>query len=267
MASGAYSTVAGGSGNTASADYSFAAGLNSLAQGQYTVAIGAWKCALDLRLELLYSLTELFAGRGANPRPSAPGSMVLADGQDTTTYGTSTNAFYARFAGGFNMYTGSSTSTGASLAAGSGSWSTLSDVNTKRAFVPVNGSQILDQLQDLTISSWQYKAQPSNIRHVGPTAQDFYRAFGGYGEDERRIVRDLLFHDRYHQVLIAVLCCLLQSSVDADGISLAGLKALTERVIKQEKIIRLQAKKLLDSEAREAALEARLRKVETALNL
>ena len=55
--------------------------------------------------------------------------------------------------------------------------------------------------------------------------------------------------------------------MDADGISLAALKALTERVIKQEKIIRLQAKKLLDSEAREAALEARLRKVETALNL
>jgi hypothetical protein len=54
----------------------------------------------------------------------------------------------------------------------------------------------------MSIREWNYKAQDAAIRHVGPTAQDFHAAFG-LGEDPLRI-----------------------STIDADGIALAGVKAL-----------------------------------------
>jgi hypothetical protein len=53
------------------------------------------------------------------------------------------------------------------------------------------------------IREWNYKAQAAGIRHVGPTAQDFHAAFG-LGEDPLRI-----------------------STIDADGIALAAVQALT----------------------------------------
>jgi hypothetical protein len=56
----------------------------------------------------------------------------------------------------------------------------------------------------MSIREWNYKAQDASIRHVGPTAQDFHAAFG-LGEDPLRI-----------------------STIDADGIALAGVKALAE---------------------------------------
>jgi hypothetical protein len=132
---------------------------------------------------------------GRKARASEAGAMVLTDGQDTWTYGSTANGFFARFAGGYYLYSASSTSTGVKLEAGSGSWSSLSDENSKRAFAEVNGTEILEQLGELSIRSWQYKSQAADIRHIGPTAQDFFRHFGGLGEDRQRI-----------------------SSVDADGV-------------------------------------------------
>ena len=51
----------------------------------------------------------------------------------------------------------------------------------------VNGSALLDGIASLPISSWRYKTQGVHIRHIGPTAQDFYTIFGGYGESNTRI--------------------------------------------------------------------------------
>ena len=51
----------------------------------------------------------------------------------------------------------------------------------------VNGSALLDGIASLPISSWRYKTQGLDIRHIGPTAQDFYTTFGGYGESNTRI--------------------------------------------------------------------------------
>jgi hypothetical protein len=58
----------------------------------------------------------------------------------------------------------------------------------------------------LPISTWSYEAQGSDVRHIGPMAQDFARAFG-VGDDERHI-----------------------TSIDADGVALAAIKGLNERV-------------------------------------
>jgi hypothetical protein len=76
------------------------------------------------------------------------------------------------------------TSTSAFLSAG-GTWTNASDVNLKENFVPVSGADLLERLDRLPISMWNYKAEPA-ARHLGPTAQDFRAAFG-LGSDERSI--------------------------------------------------------------------------------
>jgi hypothetical protein len=88
----------------------------------------------------------------------------------------------------------------------SGSWSSLSDRAAKDDGQPLDGRAVLEQLARVPLSTWRYKAQAPAVRHVGPMAQDFRAAFG-VGEDERHI-----------------------SSVDADGVALAAIQGLNEKV-------------------------------------
>ena len=64
---------------------------------------------------------------------------------------------------------------------------------------------MLEKIARMPIMEWSYKAQDASIRHVGPTAQDFRAAFG-LGESERHI-----------------------GTLDAEGVALAGVKALESR--------------------------------------
>ncbi|MNL35395.1 hypothetical protein D3C87_1574280 [compost metagenome] len=97
-----------------------------------------------------------------------------------------------------------STSTGAMLTTG-GVWQNASDVNRKHRFEQISNEEILEKLRKLPVTRWSYKTEAENIRHIGPMAQDFYAAFG-LGNDNRGI-----------------------GTVDADGVALAGIKALEER--------------------------------------
>jgi uncharacterized protein YceH (UPF0502 family) len=117
------------------------------------------------------------------------------------------------------------------LAPGGGSWSSLSDRASKRAIEPVSGRKVLRKLASIPVSTWSYRAQDDSIRHIGPMAQDFYRAFG-VGEDRRHI-----------------------DSVDADGVALAAIKGLS-RELQTERRRRHQAeRRMARLEARVAALE------------
>ena len=65
--------------------------------------------------------------------------------------------------------------------------------------------------QELSIETWNYKSQGPSIRHIGPMAQDFYRAFG-VGESNRHI-----------------------TTIDADGVTLAAVQALCKRNLELER--------------------------------
>ena len=82
------------------------------------------------------------------------------------------------------------------------------------------------------MSGWNYKSQDAKVRHIGPMAQDFAAAFG-IGEDDTHI-----------------------SSVDADGVALASIKALHELVVSQQKINASQAKLIRSLQLRIEKLEA-----------
>ena len=98
-----------------------------------------------------------------------------------------------------------------------GSQSIPSDRNLKENFAEVEAHKILTHLMDLPIQTWNYKAEDPSIRHIGPMAQDFARAFG-VGEDDRHI-----------------------HPIDATGIAFAAIQALYQLIQNKEKeILRLQ---------------------------
>ncbi len=170
---GAGATVPGGNGNAANGVNSFAAGTDAQA---------------------LYN-----------------GDFVLTDCHYTDFASTAANQFCARFYGGYQLYSGASS--GVQVAAGGGSWTSLSDRNAKEAFEPVNAQVVLDKVAALPLSTWKYKSQDASIRHIGPMAQDFKAAFG-VGETDTGI-----------------------TTVDADGVALAAIQGLNrklEETVKQK---------------------------------
>jgi Chaperone of endosialidase len=82
----------------------------------------------------------------------------------------------------------------------------VSDRNLKRDFTPVNRDEILEALEGLPLSTWSYTTEESGARHIGPMAQDFMATFH-VGSSDKLIYQ-----------------------VDADGVALAAIQALSRRV-------------------------------------
>ncbi|MFC1569084.1 tail fiber domain-containing protein [bacterium] len=54
-----------------------------------------------------------------------------------------------------------------------------SDKNKKENFLEVDGNDVLNEIRQLDLQSWNYIGHdPETQRHYGPTAQDFFQAFG-----------------------------------------------------------------------------------------
>ncbi|PER10991.1 tail fiber domain-containing protein [Bacillus cereus] len=83
-----------------------------------------------------------------------------------------------------------------------------SDKNVKENFSSINTIEILDKVANMPVQSWNYKADASSECHIGPTAQDFHAAFGLNGDDNKHI-----------------------SSVDIQGIALAAIQGLNEKLM------------------------------------
>lgn len=218
-------SAAFGMSSRASASYAFAAGLASTAAQQSSVAMGEFNVASGS--------ASVALGYHAHTN-ARQGSFVFGD-RSTVDYiraGVNHSANW-RVSGGFRIFTASNLSTGVTIQSGasvsnwgqsnaviststgaylstSGVWTNTSDVNRKRDFVPVAGEDVLARLRGLPISTWTYKVDPSGVRHMGPTAQDFQAAFG-LGNDDKTI-----------------------GTVDADGVALAAAQALDARTTRQQ---------------------------------
>jgi hypothetical protein len=222
-ASSDYSTVAGGSGNAASGGgwASVGGGNGNIASGMdATVPGGVANQALGL---------NSFAA-GCHAIANYPGSFVWGGTGQTgcfLTEDTVPGQFVAYAPGGFNLYSEPGGASGVTLKPGSGSWSSLSDRSIKAHFLPIDAPALLEKIAAMPISTWNYKAQDDSIRHLGPTAQDFHEAFG-LGEDDKHI-----------------------STVDAQGVALAGIQALYQTVMQLKQ-------NLADKDQEIAELRARL---------
>ena len=114
------------------------------------------------------------------------------------------------------------TAQGVQLAIGAGAWSTLSDRNLKTDIQSILPLDVLERLVAMPIQQWRYIGQPGEVQHIGPMAQDFAAAFG-VGENDTTI-----------------------STVDADGVALAAIQGLnqkleTENAALREEIAALRA--------------------------
>jgi len=100
-----------------------------------------------------------------------------------------------------------------------------------------NPSSVLDKINQLDISEWSYKHDPE-VRHIGPTAESFYEAFGlGTGGDNI-------------------------STIDADGVSLVAIQALTDQVAMQREEL---DEKDIEKDQEIKNLEERLLRIEQLL--
>src|SRR5207253_2546232 len=107
------------------------------------------------------------------------GSFVYGDASTANTLVASApNQFLVRAAGGAIFYSNAAMNAGVTMAAGGGSWSSVSDRNRKENFSTIEGEALLRGLQSVPVSTWNYRSQDRHVRHMGPMAQDLYTAFG-----------------------------------------------------------------------------------------
>lgn len=97
----------------------------------------------------------------------------------------------------------------------------------------MDGASVLRRLASMPVTTWQYRAERGRVRHMGPMAQDFRRAFG-LGTDDRTI-----------------------GTNDAVGVSLAAVKALNAKAAAQDRRLSRQAREIRELKAQVAALVAR----------
>ena len=109
------------------------------------------------------------------------GSFVWGDGSATTSANTfnaiTNNEFAARATGGFRFRTNLAGTTGCNLPAGSGVFNCTSSRTTKENFMLANGNDVLSKLRGMDVSTWNYIAEGRQVRHMGPMAEDFFKAF------------------------------------------------------------------------------------------
>lgn len=155
--SGLAAVVPGGQQNSAAGNYSFAAGYGSTAGfGSFVWTCGACSFTSSSDNDQVVMNAQggfWFGGRGTGS-PTGPTGAIAG----TQFISTSTGAYLSTV----------------------GVWTDVSDRNAKMNFAPVS---VLDALLALPVQSWQYKLDDANVRHIGPTAQDFYAAFGVGADD------------------------------------------------------------------------------------
>jgi hypothetical protein len=207
-------SLAVGLRTTASGQASFAAGMDSVASGNFSFASGdnvvagaAHTFAAGLLSQAL-GVGSIALGNRTRTTAAATGSIVIADRSSVNFFESNLpNEFGVRAAGGVYFYTRGDLGTGVALAPNGSSWAALSDVHAKENFRDVDGEDVLARLARVPVREWNYRAQGAEIRHIGPTAQDFRAAFG-VGDFPTRI-----------------------NTIDADGVALAAIKALEARTL------------------------------------
>jgi trimeric autotransporter adhesin len=238
-ASGGISTAMGnltdafGEISTAMGDRTTAFGDFSTAMGSRTTADGNSSTAMGSETTASGDFTTAM-GRHADTNGRL-GAFVYGDASTTTDVrAPAANSFTVRAAGGTTFFSNATLTAGVNLAAGAGSWTSVSDVNRKHLFREESGESVLQKIAALSIRSWSYKSQDPSIRHLGPTAQDFRAAFG-LGESELGI-----------------------STIDIDGVNLLGVQALEQRT-------RTLSAENVALRTENAELRARLDRLEAAL--
>jgi hypothetical protein len=243
-ATASWSTAMGLS--TADGEFSTAIGNDCNATGYASFAAGHWADALHSGSFVWsdYTPNVRFASTGEDQFCiQAHGGVYLSDATPSISFGTTsrqminlydtrygigvqTGTLYQRTGARFSWFKGGThsntqndpgtdgtvlmTLTSSGLAV-NGTFVSASDRHAKEGFEPVNAGEVLDKVLALPLSRWSYKADEERSRHLGPMAQDFHASFG-LGPDDKHI-----------------------ATVDADGVALAAIQGLNQRLMQELK--------------------------------
>ncbi|HEX6575237.1 MAG TPA: tail fiber domain-containing protein [Gemmatimonadaceae bacterium] len=254
----AQSAVAFGSSNEAAGTAAFTAGALNNACGFGSVAIGYTNTTGSINgsgncvagngqgsVAIGYKVTAdcdycVALGHRASAN-GHDGAFVIGDESTTDSVEASANnQFSARYAGGYRFYTNATTTLGVKLDPSATSFTVISDRNAKENFRNVSNEDVLRKIRSIPVSLYNYRDDPYKRSHIGPMAQDFFKAFP-FNSDDKGI-----------------------NMSDLDGVNLAGVRALEARTatMRKEFAAELKSKdaKIADLEARIARLEALLTK-------
>ncbi len=248
LASGYYSFAAGYD-TRATANYaavtgyqSWANGVGSVAMGYLARATGAGAVSLGTRTTANADYSVAIGQRASTN--GFTGAIVISDQSSTDSLlASAINQFSVRAAGGYRLYTNATKTTGMSMNAGGSSWLVISDRNRKQDFLSVDGEDLLARLRGVPVTTWRYRDEADRtVRHIGPMAQDWHRAFG-FSQDATTI-----------------------NMSDFDGVNLAGIQALERRTAEQAGEIRSLRGQVSERDARIESLEARIARLEALMS-
>jgi hypothetical protein len=244
LASGKYATIGGGYQNTASGySATVGGGLENTASGNYSVVPGGYSNTANANYNLVFgenvdpSVTEThrvyFFGDGSNLNPS--GFLVIN-----------------RLDGNFPIHVGTNNTNGngAYLDPG-GTWTNGSSRSFKERFVQYHPAEVLEKILQLPVEGYFYKG--TEVYHITPMAEDFYRLFGTG-------VREIIETDSTGQLVRRPnpdVDKYLAAS-DVAGVALLGIQALHEENVQLRQ-------RVSDLERENAALRARLERLETLM--
>lgn len=265
VASGSTSVAAGGSGNVAGADASFAAGTGATVRsaavtgGSGDIGTFVWsdntaggftssgpnqfniKATGGLRL---HNNTSQFFGTQTRQMLNLWGTEFGVGVQANTLYQRSASTF-SWFIGGVHCDTQNCPGAGGlehmrltstSLVV-NGVVLQSSDRALKENITRIDPKALLAKLAALPVSVWNYRRDADKVRHIGPMAQDFKRAFG-VGQDDKTI-----------------------ATVDAQGVALAAIQGLHAMLKEKDAEIAALRRKAGRVDAMEADLRAIKRKI------
>jgi hypothetical protein len=206
-ASGVAATVGGGFGNTASGYFAtVGGGFGNIAAGTGSFVAGS---------------------NALNDTPAHIGLFLFADNSGYPFHSAAANEFAARATGGVRFVLGidgSGTPTWSCAASNGNNWACSSDSNLKENFQPVDVAGVLQRLAGLPLYLWNAKGTDPNVKHLGPTSQDFMAAFA-LGNSDKMI-----------------------GMQDADGIALAAIQGLNQRLEEQRQSLDEQQQRIAELE-------------------
>ena len=130
----------------------------------------------------------------------------------------------------------SGTPTWSCAASNGNSWACSSDRNLKENFHPVDVAGVLQRVVGLPLYLWNAKGTGPNVKHSGPTAQDFMAAFA-IGNSDKMI-----------------------GMQDADGVALAATQGLHQ-------LLREKDREIARLKERSDMMERKLQAVESKLGM
>lgn len=245
-----------GSAVNVSGTAGFSAGASNVCSGFTCTAIGYMvraggqgSVALGYRTTAANDYAVALGYRASNNMHT--GTMVMGDESTTDSVRNQyDNEFRIRYNGGIRLRVSTAANgntpglggnVGCDLTIAVPSWTCASSRTLKENFQPVDGEDVLSRVRSVPVSTWSMIGADPKVRHLGPVAEDFWRAFRlGLGETAIGLG-------------------------DIDGVTFAAVQALADRSQRQsEQIQVLQAENAALREELAALRERSVRATESA---